>query len=58
MTTALVSQAPFRAVAAKRPATGLIQHSDLGNQYCTQAYRKQLQQFGIQAARLMATWVR
>lgn len=50
MTTALVSQALFRAVAAKRPANGLIHHSDRGSQYCSHAYRKQLQQFGMQAS--------
>ena len=47
MTTALVSQALFRAVAARRPAKGLIHHSDRGSQYCSHAYRKQLQQFGM-----------
>ncbi len=50
MTTTLVSQALFRAVAAKRPAKGLIHHSDRGSQYCSRAYRKQLQQFGMQAS--------
>ena len=50
MTTSLVSQALFRAVAAKRPAKGLIHHSDRGSQYCSHAYRKQLQQFGMQAS--------
>lgn len=47
MTTALVSQALFRAVATKRPAKRLIHHSDRGSQYCAHAYRKQLQQFGM-----------
>ena len=50
MTTTLVSQALFRAVAAKRPAKGLIHHSDRGSQYCSHAYRKQSQQFGMQAS--------
>ncbi len=50
MTTALVSQALFRAVTTKRPAKGLIHHSDRGSQYCSHAYRKQLQQFGMQAS--------
>ena len=50
MTTSLVSQALFRAVAAKRPAKGLIHHSDRGSQHCSLAYRKQLQQFGMQAS--------
>lgn len=50
MTTALVSQALFRAVAAKRPAKGLIHHSDRGSQYCSHAYQRQLQQFGMLAS--------
>lgn len=50
MTTDLVSQALFRAVASKRPAKGLILHSDRGSQYCAHAYQKQLQQFGMQAS--------
>ena len=50
MTTALVSQALFRAVSAKRPAKGLIHHSDRGSQYCSHAYRTQLQQFGMLAS--------
>ena len=50
MTTTLVSQALFRAVAAKRPAKGLIHHSDRGSQYCAHAYQKQLQQFGMRVS--------
>lgn len=50
MTTTLVSQALFRAVVAKRPAKGLIHHSDRGSQYCSHAYRKQLQQFDMLAS--------
>lgn len=50
MTQNLVMQALFRAVAAKRPANGLIHHSDRGSQYCAHAYRKLLRQFGIQAS--------
>jgi putative transposase len=50
MTTDLVSQALFRAVATKRPAKGLILHSDRGSQYCAHAYQKQLRQFGMQAS--------
>ena len=50
MTTALVSQALFRAVAAKRPVKGLIHHSDRGSQYCSHAYQRQLQQFGMLAS--------
>jgi putative transposase len=50
MTQQLVMQALFRAVAAKRPGKGLIHHSDRGSQYCSQAYQKLLQQFGMQAS--------
>jgi len=50
MTKALVMQSLFRAVAAKRPAKGLIHHSDRGSQYCCPAYRKMLEQFGMIAS--------
>jgi transposase InsO family protein len=50
MTKALVMQSLFRAVAAKRPAKGLIHHSDRGSQYCAPAYRKMLEQFGMRAS--------
>ena len=50
MSQNLVMQALFRAVAAKRPAKGLIHHSDRGSQYCAHAYRKLLRQFGMTAS--------
>jgi putative transposase len=50
MTKNLVSQSLFRAVAAKRPATGLIHHSDRGSQYCALEYQKLLTQFGMQSS--------
>ena len=50
LTKSLVSQSLFRAVAAKRPAKGLIHHSDRGGQYCPQEYRNLLDQFGLQAS--------
>ena len=50
MTTSLVMQALFRAVAAKRPEKGLLHHSDRGSQYCAHAYQKLLRQFGMQAS--------
>ena len=50
MTKALVMQSLFSAVAAKRPAKGLIHHSDRGSQYCAPAYRKMLEQFGMTAS--------
>ena len=39
MTRNLVSQPLFRALRAKRPARGLMHHSDRGSQYCSQEYR-------------------
>ncbi|MBT1072983.1 IS3 family transposase [Geobacter chapellei] len=50
MTKNLVSQSLFRATSAKRPAKGLIHHSDRGSQYCALEYRKLLEQFGMQAS--------
>lgn len=50
MTKNLVSQSLFRAVSAKRPAAGLIHHSDRGSQYCALEYQKLLEQFGMQAS--------
>ena len=47
MTKNLISQSLFRAVAAKRPAPGLIHHSDRGSQYCSEEYRALLEQFGL-----------
>ena len=47
LTKSLVSQSLFRAVAAKRPAKGLIHHSDRGSQYCSYEYRSILDQFGF-----------
>jgi putative transposase len=40
LTRNLVSQALLRAVATKRPASGLIYHSDRGNQYCAHEYQR------------------
>jgi putative transposase len=50
MTKEIVMQAWMRAVAAKRPATGLIHHSDRGSQYCAHDYRRLLDQFGMKAS--------
>jgi len=46
----LVSQSLFKAVAAKRPAKGLIHHSDRGSQYCSHEYRNILERFGLKAS--------
>ncbi len=50
ITKNLVSESLFRAMAAKRPAKGLIHHSDRGSQYCALQYRKLLEQFGMTAS--------
>jgi putative transposase len=50
MTKSLVMQALFRGVSTKRPARGLILHSDRGSQYCAHDYRKLLKQFGLTAS--------
>ena len=46
----LVSQSLFRAMVAKRPAQGLIHHSDRGSQYCSHEYTRILEQCGLQAS--------
>src|SRR5512139_1642049 len=50
ITKNLVSQSLFRAVAAKRPGSGLIHHSDRGSQYCDHEYRKLMDQFKMRAS--------
>jgi len=50
LTRNLVSQSLFKAVAAKRPAQGLIHHSDRGSQYCSHEYRNLLERFGLKAS--------
>jgi putative transposase len=50
LTRNLVSQSLFRAVAAKRPAKGLLHHSDRGSQYCSHEYRQLLDQFELKAS--------
>ncbi|QYF93575.1 IS3 family transposase [Massilia sp. PAMC28688] len=50
MTQDLTAQALWRAVRSKRPAAGLIHHSDRGTQYCADDYRKLVEQFGMQAS--------
>lgn len=50
MTQELVGQGLFRAAQNKRPAAGLIHHSDRGSQYCAYSYRQMLEQFGMQAS--------
>ena len=50
ITKNLVKQSLFQAVKAKRPAQGLIHHSDRGSQYCAHDYRKLLVQLGMKAS--------
>lgn len=47
MKTELVSDALAMAVGQRRPAPGLIFHSDRGSQYTSRAYREQLASHGI-----------
>ena len=50
MTKNLVSQYLFRALRAKRPARGLMHHSDRGSQYCSQEYRGFLERSGLRSS--------
>ena len=50
MTKNLIHQSLFRAVATKRPAPGLIHHSDRGSQYCSEEYRRLIDRFGMKAS--------
>jgi putative transposase len=50
ITKNLVSESLFRAVSKKRPAKGLIHHSDRGSQYCSYDYVKLLKQFDMTAS--------
>ena len=50
MTQELTAQALWRAVRNKRPAPGLILHSDRGSQYCADDYRKLVAQLGMTAS--------
>jgi putative transposase len=50
MTKNLVSQSLLKAVQAKRPAAGLIHHSDRGSQYCAYEYVSLLNGYGVIAS--------
>jgi len=50
LTRNLICQSLFKAVAAKRPAEGLIHHSDRGTQYCSHEYRNLMEHFGLKAS--------
>ena len=50
ITKNLVSQSLLRALRAKRPARGLMHHSDRGSQYCSQEYRRLLEHSGLRSS--------
>jgi putative transposase len=50
LTRNLVSQSLLRAVTTKRPAAGLIHHSDRGSQYCAYEYQRILGHFKLKAS--------
>jgi putative transposase len=50
MTTDLVVRAFAQAVVARRPAAGLIHHSDRGSQYCSHQYQALLRQHEMRAS--------
>ena len=50
MTTDLVVRAFEQAVSARRPAAGLIHHSDRGSQYCSHEYQGLLAGHGMRAS--------
>ncbi len=50
MTTDLVVRAFEQAVSARRPAPGLIHHSDRGSQYCSREYQALLRGHGMGAS--------
>jgi putative transposase len=50
MTTDLVVSALEQAVAARRPAEGLMHHSDRGSQYCSHEYQELLASYGMRAS--------
>jgi transposase InsO family protein len=50
LTRNLVSQSLLKAVAVKRPAGGLIHHSDRGSQYCAYEYQRMLSHFNLRVS--------
>ena len=50
MTQTLTATALWKAMRNKRPAPGLIHHSDRGSQYCAHDYQKLVKQFGMTAS--------
>lgn len=54
MTADLVCEALNNAIKYKRPARGLIVHSDRGSQYCSHQYRQIIDKYGF-AEKAIAT---
>ena len=50
LTKNLISESLYRAVSVKRPARGLMHHSDRGSQYCSYEYRRILERFGLEVS--------
>jgi putative transposase len=50
MTRNLISESLLRAIGMKRPARGLLHHSDRGSQYCSLEYRQLLDKLGMQVS--------
>lgn len=50
MTKELVNKSLLNAVVRKRPAKGLVHHSDRGSQYCSHTYRGLLELLGMKAS--------
>jgi putative transposase len=50
MTTDLVVRALTQAIAARRPAAGLVHHSDRGSQYCSHEYQALLKGHGMRVS--------
>lgn len=50
MTSDLVVRALEQAVATRRPAAGLMHHSDRGSQYCSAEYQALLRSYGMQVS--------
>jgi putative transposase len=50
MATELVVRAFGQAVSARRPAPGLIHHSDRGSQYCSHEHQELLASYGMRVS--------
>jgi len=50
MTQDLVMQALQKAITNRKPAAGLIHHSDRGSQYCAHQYRQLQENYGIKTS--------